>query len=424
MARNRNATRNTQPARTASAAPRADGRSLGRRLHDPAGGSAWRGPGLFGRLARAALVAVGLVAGVAAQAELSASENPSTDGSYRISWTAITGATKYQLLEDGTKVYEGTARAKSFSDKTAGSYAYTLTYCRYFPSPIGRTVCSLPSNFAALTVTVPDDTTTPTPPAAPALTVPATDTDGGYEVSWTAPSGAKTYRLEEKTNNGSWGSAYSGDKTSKTFSSKGTAVYAYRVKACASASNCGAWSATASVRVTRAVSALSASPNPAPYGNYTVRWTASRLGSYVLKESVDGGAAKAVYTGTGRSKAFSGRAPGSYAYTLTVCFDLLGRPACVDVGSLTVTVPEPTGSISASPSPCALASGRTRCATEVTWSTQNAAAPCVFVESTRGKFACKRSGSKSTSSISASGGWDVYSCSSWATPSPARRWPR
>ena len=249
MARNRNAARNTQPAHTASAAPRADGGSPGRRLHDPAGGSAWRGPGLSGRLARAALVAFGLVAGVAAQAALTASENPSADGSYRVSWTAVTGATKYQLLEDGAKVYEGTARSKSFTGKTAGSYAYTLTYCRYFPSPIGRTVCNLPSNFTALTVTVSSAPATPTPPAAPTLTVPATDADGGYKVSWTSPAGATTYRLEEKTNSGSWGSAYSGAKTSKTFSGKGTAVYAYRAKACAGAGNCSRWSATKSVRV-------------------------------------------------------------------------------------------------------------------------------------------------------------------------------
>ena len=404
MTRNRNAAHDTQPARTAWIAPWPNGGPTAGGVPQPiADGPARRRGVLFRRLALGALVAFGLVAGPAAQAALTASENPSTDGSYRISWTAVTGATKYQLLEDGTEVYEGTARSKSFTGKTAGSYAYTLTYCRYFPSPIGRTLCDLPSNFTALTVRVSSAPATPTPPAAPTLTVPATDTDGGYKVSWTSPAGATSYRLQEKTNNGSWGSSYSGTKTSKSYTGKATAGYSYRVKACAGASNCSGWSATESVRVTRAASVLSASANPAPYGNYTVRWTASSLGSYTLKESVDGATATTVYTGTGRSKSFSARAPGDYAYSLTVCFNLLGRAACVDVGSLTVTVPEPTGEISATPAPCVFATGKTRCSTKVTWFTENAAAPCVFVEGTRGRFHCSRSGSKTASSISASG---------------------
>ena len=193
MTRNRNATIETQPARTASPAPSPDRRLPARRLHPPAHRSAPDRRGFLRRVALAALVAFGLAAGAPAHAELTASANPSTDGSYSISWTAITAATKYQLLEDGAKVYEGTARSKSFTGKSAGSYAYTLTYCLHIPYPSPQTVCNLPSNFAALTVTVSEDSTTPTPPAAPALTVPATDTDGSYAVSWTAPSGAKTY---------------------------------------------------------------------------------------------------------------------------------------------------------------------------------------------------------------------------------------
>ena len=362
--------------------------------------------GAWRRTWLAALAVFGLVAGAAAQASLSADPNPSSDGAYTVSWTAITGATKYQLLEDGTLSYEGTSLSKAYTGKAAGSYEYTLTYCVFVPFPSPTTVCNLPSNYTAVTVTVSDGTVTPTPPSAPTLTVPADDDDGAYEVSWSDPEDAETFELEEQVDDGAWGSVYSGTANSKTFTGKGTGVYGYRVKACDDADDCSAWSATESVQVTRTSSTLSASPNPAPGGDYTVSWSASVLSStYRLDESVDGAAATEVYSGTGLSKSFTGRDPGSYAYSLKVCFSLLGSTVCVPSGSVTVSVPEPepSGSISASPSPCIIPAGESRCTTTVTWSTEDADSPCIFMSGSQARFACGASGSKDAPWIGTAG---------------------
>ena len=380
----------------------------------PHGGPTWLRPVRFGRararrggvLGRVWLLvaALGLLPALAAQAGLSGSPNPST-GSYTVSWTAIAGATKYQLLEDGAISYEGTSLSTSYTGKAAGSYVYTLTYCQPIGFPVPTTVCNLPSNFEAVTVTVSGGTTTP-PPAAPTLTVPATDDDGSYAVSWTSPADAEEFELEEKVDNGGWTGVYSGADTLKSFTGKGTGVYAYRVKACDDSDNCSGWSSTGSVRVTRTSSSLTATPNPAPGGDYTVSWGASALSStYQLNESVDGGAATQVYSGTGLSKSFAGRNPGSYAYGLKVCFSLLGSTVCVPSGSVTVTVPEPepSGNISASPSPCTIPAGQSRCTTTVTWSTEDADGPCIFLQGSGARFACGASGSKDAPWIGTAG---------------------
>ena len=60
---------------------------------------------------------------------LFASPNPSPEGAYRVSWAPIAGASKYQLYEDGKLSYRGADLAHAYSDKTPGTYTYTLTYC-------------------------------------------------------------------------------------------------------------------------------------------------------------------------------------------------------------------------------------------------------------------------------------------------------
>ncbi|MCY3795611.1 MAG: fibronectin type III domain-containing protein, partial [Gammaproteobacteria bacterium] len=345
---------------------------------------------------------VGLVAGSAAHAGLSATPNPSSNGSYTVSWTAVTGATKYRLHEGSAIVFDGAGRSKAFSGKAAGSYSYTLTYCQHIGFPVGSTICGLPSGFDALTVTVSGTTVTPTP-AAPTLTVPASSSTGSYTVSWTKPVGATRFELQEKAGSGAWSNAYSGTASSKAFSGKATGGYAYRARACAGQTKCSAWSATGNIRVTVIAATLSISPNPAPGGNYTVSWTGT--GSELL-ESFNNGATTRTYRVSGTSKAFANRPPGSYAYTLRLCFNLFGANTCVPVSgtaTVTVPVPAPTGTISASPSPCVIPAGATRCSTTVTWSTQHATKPCVYLKGSEAKFACGATGSKAAPWITAAG---------------------
>lgn len=57
-----------------------------------------------------------------------------TTGNYTISWSSSTGATRYELWESifggaFTKVYDGTATSKSFSNKPNGEYEYKAKAC-------------------------------------------------------------------------------------------------------------------------------------------------------------------------------------------------------------------------------------------------------------------------------------------------------
>ena len=348
---------------------------------------------------------VGLAISPAAHAALSASPNPSANGSYTVSWTAVSGASRHQLYEGSALVFDGAGTSKAFSGKAAGSHSYTLAYCQHVGFPVGSTICGLPSGYDALTVTVSGTTVNP-PPARPALTVPASSSTGSYTVSWTKPSGATRFELQEKAGTAGWKGAYAGSATSSAFANKGAGTYAYRVRACAGASNCGGWSATGSIRVVSLSSTITASPNPAPGGNYTVSWTTTVAGSsYRLHERFNNGPAT-THTIVGRSKAFANKAPGSYAYSLEICLTVLGQTTCHPGGAsvtVTVPVPAPTGTISADPSPCTIPAGGTRCSTTVTWSTQNATKPCVYLKKSQGKFACGGSGSKVAPWINAAG---------------------
>ena len=153
--------------------------------------------------------AFALFAGAGAHAALSASPNPSANGSYTVSWTAITGASHYQLLEDGAQVHTGTSRSKAFADKAPGKYRYTLSYCItvHVPPLLPSRSCGLASGFAAVTVTVPKPTPKPTVNASfdkasiilgksATLTWSSTDAtrcSGRPHIGSSATSGSKTY---------------------------------------------------------------------------------------------------------------------------------------------------------------------------------------------------------------------------------------
>ena len=82
---------------------------------------------------------------------LSATPNPSTDGAYTVAWSAIGGASKYQLHENGKLSYQGTARSQAYAGKPAGAYAYSLTYCIV---ALGIEAYNIPPGLASVTVSV------------------------------------------------------------------------------------------------------------------------------------------------------------------------------------------------------------------------------------------------------------------------------
>ena len=253
-------------------------------------------------------------------AQFIAIPNPSPDGDYTVRWAALTGATQYLLLEDGTPAYQGPNRSRSFTNKARGSYVYTLMRC--IPGFRGVPNCRTDSGYGNLPVQVGEPL-----PAAPRSLVatPNPSGDGSYRVSWSASSGAARYQLEERLA-GSWSGLHDAAATRTDVSGRsitGATPYRYRVRGCAGSADatCGPWSAELSVAVTGTVTAT---PNPSTDGRYTVRWTPSPVATrYKLDESTDGGATwPTVYAVTGTQRAFTGKADDTYTYRVRACFDL------------------------------------------------------------------------------------------------------
>ena len=157
-------------------------------------------------------------------------------------------------------------------------------------------------------------------PPVPALTAPSYVTTGSYTVSWNTVTSATRYELQERANGGSWVQIQSSAATSKAISGKASGIYDYQVRACNA--ECGGWSAEASVAVELppdTIPTLSA-PATALNGSYTLSWTApGGAETYTLQESANGGAWTAAYDGVAQSKAYSGKAAGSYGYHIRAC---------------------------------------------------------------------------------------------------------
>lgn len=236
--------------------------------------------------------------------------SPAIAGNYTVSWTAPGGAESYDLQESvngaaWVTAYSGTALSKVYSGKAAGSYGYRIRAC----NPAGCTSYSASKTVKAVYV----------PTSAPTITLPATTTTGSYTVSWTTLAGADNYELEQQVNVGAWAPAYTGAASSKAYSGVAPAVYGYRVRAC-NAAGCGPFSAVKSI--TRQPTAAPTVTTPAATlpGTYTVTWTAVvSATSYRLEEQVNSGAWAEVQNSTARSKAYTGKGPGTYGYRARGC---------------------------------------------------------------------------------------------------------
>ncbi len=166
----------------------------------------------------------------AAWSQVYTSENPSTDGSYTITWDQQPGnVTNFQVYEtkDGgssSVVYTGIfPRSKSFTNKSNGSYEYEVIadWCDF--------VC-IPMSIGTVTVTV---NALPAPSTPGVISAPSTASTGSYAVSWGASSGTVTsYQLQQRANGGSWSTVYTGTSRSRSYSKTQNNYYDYRVRAC------------------------------------------------------------------------------------------------------------------------------------------------------------------------------------------------
>jgi YD repeat-containing protein len=229
--------------------------------------------------------------------------NPN-NGSYTVSWTGETGVS-YALQEKfgagiWNAVYSGSAQSRAFTGKASGTYFYRVRECDGDCGDWGASV--------ALGVT----------PAQAAITVPDTLQNGAFTVSWSTPASTTSFDVEEQVDGGSWTRIVDGDMTT-SISRPATAngSYAYRVEA-NNAYGTRGWKTSGTVTVLHAPSTAPTltAPSVSSTGNYTVSWgNVNTAGTYTLEQQVNGGTWSEVYSGSGTSKAFSGKTNGSdYGY--------------------------------------------------------------------------------------------------------------
>ncbi len=235
-----------------------------------------------------------------------------TTGSYTVSWTAVTGASKYQLEErpaggSYATVHDAAGTSKAVSGKTSGTYEYRGRACN-------AAGCGGYSAVKSTAVTRP-------PASAPALTVPASSTTGSYTVSWTAVTGATKYQLEERPAGGSYVTVHDAAGTSKAVTGKASGTYEYRGRAC-NAGGCGGYSPVKAVQVTLPPSGAPtvSAPTSSTSGSYTVSWTAVAAASgYRLEERKQGAGWAEIHNAAATSKAVSGKTYATWDYRARAC---------------------------------------------------------------------------------------------------------
>ncbi|NJC87371.1 MAG: hypothetical protein FIB02_02390 [Desulfuromonas sp.] len=265
------------------------------------------------------------------------------DGSYPVKWSAsVTAGVDYVLHEatspdfsTGLRVaYSGSDISANITGRSQGVTYYYRVKARKdgFTASTWRTAsagCAVPGVAAAAWPT--------------GITVPISDSDGVYAISWSASATADvSYVLEEAVdpafisgvrvayNGPALGTEISGRLTNRT--------YYYRVKAIRAGSRDSAWRLPVrgcAVPGTARVAAPANLTVPAgdADGTYTVSWDASPPAgvSYFLQEATNStftAGLRTVYFGTGLSADITGRLPGkTYYYRVQAV-----KPGRVDSG--------------------------------------------------------------------------------------------
>jgi hypothetical protein len=135
-------------------------------------------------------------------------------------------------------------------------------------------------------------------------------------IVWQASAGATYYEVKDIDTGSVVGSTAGTSKTVESAYNEPLSMHSYAVRAC-NPYACSGWVNAIHRNVYNPPSSapsLSA-PSTSGTGSYTVNWgSVYQASSYTLQESVNGGAWSTVYSGGGKSKAFSGKKVASYRY--------------------------------------------------------------------------------------------------------------
>jgi YD repeat-containing protein len=187
--------------------------------------------------------------------------------------------------------------------------------------------------------------------AAPAsISVPATSLTGSYTVSWTAGGTVATYELWESTSSTftTQQRVFIGPGTSASISGHGNGNWYYRVRGC-NGSACTTFRTGANgivVTVPPGAPASLSVPGPSTTGSFTIGWggASGTMTAYQLTESTSSSFSGEglVHSGTGSSKALSGRGNGTWYYRVRACNGLACSGYAPGGNSIVVTLPPGT----------------------------------------------------------------------------------
>ena len=204
---------------------------------------------------------------------LVANPNSSFTGNFHLLWPASVSANRYQVFENAngvgwssTPLHDGPARSLRIVGRAVGTYTYRVVACGAGCSTAGpeRTVQVLSAREGL--------------PVPPTLSVPATSTTGQFTINWTPSAGAGNYQLQEMgPDDWTWSTVYQGPRQPWPMN-RPSGIYAYQIRACNGASECGDYGSSSSIVV--AVAGELAAPEPLTItpatsadGNASVRWT-------------------------------------------------------------------------------------------------------------------------------------------------------
>ena len=197
--------------------------------------------------------------------ELNVPEYSDANGRYTISWD-MQGLSIPSRLEEfsgsgWTLISTSRTGSRTFTQSTNGTWTYRLLECD------GEVGCIVEDKRDSVSVQH--------TPGVPSITSgDTTDTDGSYDVTWSAASGlVKSYQLTEDDV-----VVYTGSSRSFSFSSKADGSYTYKVRACNDVS-CSIYSDTRVVTVIKPPTIpanLVASENVVTDGTLTLTWDAAQ----------------------------------------------------------------------------------------------------------------------------------------------------
>ncbi len=183
-------------------------------------------------------------------------------------------------------------------------------------------------------------------PALATVTVPSGVQAGNYSVSWSRPSTATSFDVDEQHDGGTW-QRIATATTATSISRPGTVngSYSYRVSA-KNAHGSRGWATSGAVTVLLPPDTAPASlsvPAVSSTGGYTVSWgSVLNADSYTLEEQINGSTTwSPVYSGSGRSKAFSGKTNGAhYGYRARGC-NVSGCGPFTAASTVAIAIPPP-----------------------------------------------------------------------------------